>query len=147
MKSYKRLKIRGTLLDRGQLAKHVEKIASEHNVRAYSKKDTYPIENLILDYKFILETYNLLSKHLKLGIKIHSAGEWILDNFYVIEEAVKTIQKELSLKKYKNMIIFAAIYIYIINMKIYNIPTLFISIFFHHYIIITIFFIYSNCPI
>ena len=104
MKKYKKLKIRGTLLDRGQLAKHIEKTASEHNIRSNSKKETYPIPNLIEDYKFILETYNLLSKHLKLGIKIHSAGEWVLDNFYVIEETVKTIQKEMSLKKYKKMI-------------------------------------------
>ena len=84
MKKYKKLKVRGTLLDRGQLAKHIEKTASEHNITSNSKKDTYPILNLIEDYKFILETYNLLSKHLKLGIKIHSAGEWILDNFYII---------------------------------------------------------------
>ena len=104
MKKYKKLNIRGTLLDKGQLAKHIEKTASDHNVRSNSKKETYPIPKLIEDYKFILETYNLLSKHLKLGIKIHSAGEWILDNFYVIEETVKTIQKEISLKKYKNMI-------------------------------------------
>ena len=104
MKKYKKLKIRGTLLDRGQLAKHIEKTASEHNIKSESKKDTYPIPNLIDDYKFILETYNLLNKHLKLGIKIHSAGEWILDNFYILEETVKTIQKEMSLKKYKKMI-------------------------------------------
>lgn len=104
MKKYKKLNLRGTLLDRGQLAKHIEKTASEHNIKSYSRKDTYPITNLIEDYKFILETYNLLTKHLKLGIKIHSAGEWILDNFYIIEETVKTIQKELTLKKYKNMI-------------------------------------------
>ena len=104
MKKYKKLNIPGTLLDRGQLAKHIEKTASDHNIKSNSRKDTYPIPTLIEDYKFILETYNLLSKHLKLGIKIHSAGEWILDNFYVIEETVKIIQKEMSLKKYKNMI-------------------------------------------
>ena len=104
MNKYRKLNIRGSLLDRAQLAKHIEKVASEHNIKSNSKKDTYPISNLIEDYKFILETYNLLSKHLKLGIKIHSAGEWILDNFYVIEETVKVIQKEISLKKYRNMI-------------------------------------------
>ena len=104
MKKYKRLSIRGTLLDRNQFAKHIEKTASEHNIKSFSRKETYPISNLIQDYKFILETYNLLTKHLKLGIKIHSAGEWILDNFYIIEETVKTLQKELTLKKYKNMI-------------------------------------------
>lgn len=104
MKKYKKLSIRGTLLDKSQLAKYIEKTASEHNIKSSSQIDTYPIPNLIEDYKFILETYNLLSKHLKLGIKIHSAGEWILDNFYVIEETVKTLQKEITIKKYKNMI-------------------------------------------
>lgn len=104
MKKYKKLNIRGTLLDRSQLAKHIEKTASEHSIKSFSSKNTYPIPNLIEDYKFILETYNLLTRHLKLGIKIHSAGEWILDNFYVIEETVKVIQKELPLKKYKKMI-------------------------------------------
>ena len=104
MKKYKKLNIRGTLLDRNQLAKHIEKTASDHSIKSFSNKDTYPIPNLIEDYKFILETYNLLTRHLKLGIKIHSAGEWILDNFYVIEETVKVIQKELPLKKYKKMI-------------------------------------------
>ncbi len=104
MKKYNKLNIRGTLLDRGQFAKHIEKTASEHSIKSFSKKETFPIPNLIQDYKFILETYNLLTKHLKLGIKIHSAGEWILDNFYIIEETVKTLQKELTLKKYKNMI-------------------------------------------
>ncbi len=104
MKKYKKLNIRGTLLDRNQLASHIEKTASEHSIKSFSSKDTYPIPNLIEDYKFILETYNLLTRHLKLGIKIHSAGEWILDNFYVIEETVKVIQKELTLKKYKKMI-------------------------------------------
>ncbi len=104
MKKYKKLNIKGTLLDRNQLANHLEKTAADHITRSYSNKITYPISNLIDDYKFILETYNLLTKHMKLGIKIHSAGEWILDNFYVIEETVKTIQKELSIRKYKNMI-------------------------------------------
>ena len=104
MNKYKKLNIRGTLLDKNQLAKHIEKTASDHNTKLYSNKNTYPIPNLIEDYKFILETYNLLTKHLKLGIKIHSAGEWILDNFYVVEETVKTIQKELPIKKYKNLI-------------------------------------------
>ena len=100
----RKINIRGTLLDRNQLAKHIEKTASEHSIKSNSRKDTFPIPRLIEDYNFILDTYNLLSKHLKLGIKIHSAGEWILDNFYIIEETTKTIQKELSLKKYKNMI-------------------------------------------
>jgi len=104
MKKNKSLNIRGTLLDRNQLSQYIEKVAAEHNVKTTSNKDTYPIPNVIEDYKFILETYKLLDKHIKLGIKIHSAGEWLLDNFYIIEETVKSIEKEMPLKKYKSMI-------------------------------------------
>ncbi len=104
MNKNKKLNMNGTLLDKNQFAKHIEKVASEHSIRSFSSKNTYPIRRLLDDYNFILETYNLLTKHLKLGIKIHAAGEWILDNFYIIEETVKVIQKELPLKKYKKMI-------------------------------------------
>lgn len=104
MKGYRTLHISGALLDKNQLASYMEKIASDHNVRNYSDADTYPIPALRENYEKILETYKLLNKHIKLGIKIHSAGEWILDNFYIIEENVKEIQKELTLKKYKSIV-------------------------------------------
>ncbi|HOZ55295.1 MAG TPA: hypothetical protein PK993_04585 [Clostridia bacterium] len=42
----------------------------------------------------------LLNEHIKLGISIHPAGEWVLDNYYIIENSVKMIIKDLTLKKY-----------------------------------------------
>ncbi len=104
MKKNKSLNIRGTLLDRNQLSNYIEKIAAEHTIRTSSSKDTYPVPAVKEDYRFILETYRLLDRHIKLGIKVHSAGEWLLDNFYIIEETVKFIEKEMPLKKYKSMI-------------------------------------------
>ncbi|MBR3697750.1 MAG: hypothetical protein IKM97_05800 [Clostridia bacterium] len=104
MNGYRTFHITGTLLDKNQLANYMEKIASDHNVRNYSDSNTFPIPILRENFEKILETYKLLNKHIKLGIKIHSAGEWLLDNFYIIEESVKEIQKELTLKKYKSMV-------------------------------------------
>lgn len=101
---FKTLNISGALLDEKQLLEHIEKIANNHSIKMFSDKDTYPIYSLNSNYIFILETYKLLNEHIKLGIKLHSAGEWILDNFYIIEEIVKTIKKELTLKKYRKMI-------------------------------------------
>ena len=103
MNKSKILNIRGALLDKSQLSQYIEKAAAEHSIKTNSNRETYPIPVLRENYKFILETYNLLNRHLKMGIKIHSAGDWILDNFYVIEETVKSIEKELNLKKYKKM--------------------------------------------
>ena len=94
------LKIDGTPLNKMQLEKHLQKIASSHNLAGKSQKNTYPVPHLLESFKVIQEVYNLLNEHLKLGISIHPAGEWLLDNLYVIEECVKQIEKELTLKKY-----------------------------------------------
>ena len=98
------LDIQGTVLDKWQLEKYLEKIASDHVTCNRSKKDTYPIPRLIENYNIINSVYKLLNSHIKLGIPIHPAGEWLLDNLYIIEECVKNISKELSLKKYINFL-------------------------------------------
>ncbi len=100
MRASKILKINGTPLDKIQLENHLQKIASSHNLVGKSSKDTYPVPHLLESFKVIQDVYNLLNEHLKLGISIHPAGEWLLDNLYVIEECVKQIEKELTLKKY-----------------------------------------------
>ena len=104
MKENQKLKITGTMLEKSQLEKHLEKIASSHNTTSKSQKDTYPVPQLIENFKTIEEVYSILNEHLKLGINIHPAGEWLLDNFYIIEETVKQIQKELPLNKYMNFV-------------------------------------------
>ena len=104
MKLYKSLNINGTAIDKLELNKYLEKIAVEHNVMARSDKNTYPIPELVQNLNKIKQVYNLLNDHLKLGIPIHPAGEWLLDNFYVIEEITHQIKKELSLKKYKSFV-------------------------------------------
>ena len=100
MRASKILKINGTPLDKIQLENHLQKIASSHNLVGKSSKDTYPVPHLLESFKVIQDVYNLLNEHLKLGISIHPAGEWLLDNLYVIEECVKQIEKELTLRKY-----------------------------------------------
>ena len=104
MKSYKVLNISGALLDKNQLEKYLEKVATNHNLKLKSEKQTYPIPRMLENYQVIKQVYNLLNQHLKLGINIHPAGEWLLDNFYIIEETIKSIQKELPLKKYVNFL-------------------------------------------
>ena len=100
MKTYRFININGVAVECSALEKHLEKIASNHIIKAKSDKQTYPIPRLIENFEAIKEVYDILNLHLKLGIGIHPAGEWLLDNFYVIEEIVKSVQKEITLKKY-----------------------------------------------
>ncbi len=104
MKETKVLKIKGSMLEKNQLKIHMEKIATDHNITQKSQKNTYPIPHLIENFKMIEEVYQLLNEHLKIGITIHPAGEWLLDNFYIIEETVKQIQNELPINKYINFV-------------------------------------------
>lgn len=98
------LQIDGAILDKWQLEKHLENIAIAHNLKEKSDKSTYPIPRLIENYEIIKTVYNLLNRNLKQDISIHPAGEWLLDNFYIIEQSVKQIKKELTLQKYRNFV-------------------------------------------
>lgn len=98
------LQIDGTILDKYQLQKHLENIAITHNLKEKSDKNTYPIPRLIENYEIIKATYDQLNKNLKQDISIHPAGEWLLDNFYIIEQSVKQIKRDLSLKKYSDFV-------------------------------------------
>ncbi len=104
MEDYKVLSIKGVLLDKYQLENYLAKLASDNILKNKSDKNTYPIPRLKENFEYITEVYNLLSEHLKLEIPIHPAGEWILDNYYIIEKTVKTIIKDMPLKKYRNFI-------------------------------------------
>ena len=85
MNKNKKLKINGAVLDKNQLKNYLKKVASNHNLINKSEKQTYPIPYLLENFKYIQKVYILLNEHLKLGISIHQAGEWLLDNFYIGE--------------------------------------------------------------
>ena len=42
-------------------------------------------------YKIINDTYNLLEKTYEMELDIHPAGQWILDNRYIIKQVYKDI--------------------------------------------------------
>lgn len=104
MGKYKSFHIKGAVLDRFGLQQYMEKIASDHMLQNKSERKTYPIPTLNENFKMITKVYYLLKEHVKLGIYIHPAGEWLLDNYYIIEETVKKTSRELSYTKYKKFL-------------------------------------------
>ena len=83
----------GVLLDKKQLEKYMEKLASDQIIQENSDERTYPIENLEKAFNYITMVYNLLNEHIKLGIDIHPAGEWLLDNYYIIDNLNQAMTK------------------------------------------------------
>ena len=90
--------LRSELLSCEQMNQHSKTLARSHIVH----KKNLPNQLLIrLDdnEKVLLEVRNLLTKSIKENSIITSAGEWLLDNFYLIEEQIRTSKKHLP-KKY-----------------------------------------------
>ena len=94
------LKTKEAVLEKQELKKYLAKLASDNVVTKEPDIITYPIPRVKENWKYISLVYELLNKSIKLGIQIHPAGEWILDNYYIIDSISKTIIKDLSLKKY-----------------------------------------------
>ncbi len=99
---YRTLHKKGATLNTAELERYLEKLASDQILTNKSAKNTYPIPSMKENFEVIKEVYHLLNEHIKLGISIHPAGEWLLDNFYIIEEVYKTTMKELNKKKYES---------------------------------------------
>lgn len=93
--------IKGISLNKEQIQGYMQKVAVDYDIKEKSDISTYPIPRLNENFKFIEKTYNLLNEHIKKNINIYSAGEWLLDNFYIIEETVKRVTLTLNSKKYK----------------------------------------------
>ena len=96
-------KVEKIALDKKTLKEYLEKLASDNVIKEKSNIDTYPVPRVIENFKYISLIYTLLNEHIKLGIAIHPAGEWLLDNYYLIENTVRTIQKDLSKTKYEEL--------------------------------------------
>ena len=94
------LNTKDALLNKNDLEEHLAKFASDNIIKESSSKETYPIPRVRENCKYISLVYTLLNEHIKIGIPIHPAGEWILDNFYIIEKSAKEVEKELPLSKY-----------------------------------------------
>ncbi len=100
LKGQSELSTKGIVINKEELKNYLENMASDHVITDKSDKTTYPVFRLMDNFEYITKTYDMLNQHLKLGINIHQAGEWLLDNYYVIEETVKEVRKNLPLKKY-----------------------------------------------
>ncbi len=96
----KNLYTKDSVLNKKELEEYLAKFASDNIISKTSEKNTYPIPRVRDNCKYISLVYTLLNEHIKIGIPIHPAGEWILDNYYMIEKSAKTIEKDLNLRKY-----------------------------------------------
>lgn len=94
------LNIRDASLTCEELEDHARKLAIEHFVSRKQDLLNWPIPRMNDNYSFILSVYKDLNEDIQKKRAIPSAAEWLLDNFYIIEEQVKSIRRDLVKKDY-----------------------------------------------
>ena len=86
--------IRSELFSLEQLESYARGLAKTHQL-TIEKPSEQLLKRLAENEEILLEVHNLLTASAKENKRITPAGEWLLDNFYLIEEQIYTGKKHL----------------------------------------------------
>ena len=90
--------IRSELYNSHQMKVHAGILARSHKIQKGKKKDKL-LKRLDENQNALIEVHNLLVENMQSNQTIIPAAEWLLDNFYLIEEQIVAAKKHLP-KKY-----------------------------------------------
>ncbi len=88
------LPLRSELFSGAQLEQHAESLANWHQIEVHSGPDRL-LTRLADNERVLLEAYRLVTTTVDNKSRISPAGEWLLDNFYLIEEQIRTARRHL----------------------------------------------------
>ncbi|MBC7958418.1 MAG: glycosyl transferase, partial [Vallitaleaceae bacterium] len=80
-----------------------KRAALAHTVTSKKNLLNWPLKRVNENYGFILSLYKDLNDDIHQKRAVTPAAEWVLDNFYVIEEQAKSLRKDLTKKDYFNL--------------------------------------------
>ncbi|PKN01144.1 MAG: cyclic beta 1-2 glucan synthetase [Elusimicrobia bacterium HGW-Elusimicrobia-1] len=86
--------LRDELFSIDQFEAHAKKLAGKHTV-SFKRGREKLLSRLKENERILLRTYELLNEAGKVKRRISPAGEWLLDNYYLIEEQIRLAQKYL----------------------------------------------------
>jgi len=86
-----------------ELEQHAKRSALMHTVTSKKNRPYWPMRRINDNYSFILSLYKNLNEDIQHKRAVPPAAEWVLDNFYVIEEQAKSLRRDLEKKDYHKL--------------------------------------------
>ena len=86
--------LRSELFSRAQMKQYGAILAGSHKLSEGRASDRL-LTRLTENEEILVGIRNLLADAVKMDRRITPAGEWLLDNFYLIEEQVRTAKRHL----------------------------------------------------
>lgn len=96
----RKINMLNTSLTVEELELHAKRAAISHAVISQKNTWNWPINRVNDNYDFIKTLYNDLNEDIRHKRSVPAAAEWILDNYYVIEERTKSLRRDLKKKEY-----------------------------------------------
>ena len=87
--------LRSELFSSDQMELHGRKLAGIHSVGTELTPDLYLLKRLAENEEVLIDVRNIVTESVKANRQITPAGEWLLDNFYLIEEHIHTGKRHL----------------------------------------------------
>ncbi|WP_073993587.1 GH36-type glycosyl hydrolase domain-containing protein [Parasporobacterium paucivorans] len=97
------INIRDASLTVEELEAHARNMSLEHSVSSKKNILNWPVTRMNENFGFIRQVYEDLNSDIIKKHALPPAAEWLLDNFYVIEEQVNGLCKDLSKKIYYDL--------------------------------------------
>jgi cyclic beta-1,2-glucan synthetase len=94
--------IRSDLFSLDRLEEHARSLAAAQPVGKAGQLTALP-KKLRQNVSDLTENFVLLAKVAKAGHPITSAGEWFLDNFHIVEEQARQVQRDLPASFYREL--------------------------------------------
>ena len=88
------LPLRGEIFSTEQLQRHARMVAAAHRVARHHATSGL-LARLADNERLLLDTYELLTSATKRGRRIAPVADWLLDNFYLIEEQLHSTRRLL----------------------------------------------------
>jgi cyclic beta-1,2-glucan synthetase len=97
------VEISDAILTPDDLKNHAIGIARNQIVRRSPRALNWLISRMNSNYKLILEAYRILNEDVQKNLFVPPAAEWLLDNFYVIEEEFNDIKQNMPKKGFARL--------------------------------------------
>ncbi len=88
--------LRAELFSADQMQHHGRALAGAHVLAGFGSRDRL-LRRLADNEQILTETCRLLTARVETKGRISPAGEWLLDNFYLIEEQIRTARRHLPI--------------------------------------------------
>ncbi|WP_242847755.1 hypothetical protein [Fervidicella metallireducens] len=97
------IEINDVLLSYEELLKHAKETAKSHRICKNKNGYNYLFDRLDENFDYITDVYKKLNAYSKGQLPLCPASEWLLDNYYIIEEQYKRLKQNKEKKFFKNL--------------------------------------------